>query len=72
MSAQQARDRKKLYVSELEERVAQLEKEVSTFSDLRNDCLCLALRPEKLNCLGNDIFFLPKYFDVHTVLISEQ
>ena len=28
MSAQQARDRKKLYVSELEERVAQLEKEV--------------------------------------------
>ena len=29
MSAQQARDRKKLYVSELEERVAQLEKEVS-------------------------------------------
>ena len=28
MSAQQARDRKKLFVSELEERVAQLEKEV--------------------------------------------
>jgi hypothetical protein len=34
MSAQQARDRKKLYVSELEERVAQLEKEVSTLDYL--------------------------------------
>ena len=33
MSAQQARDRKKLYVSELEERVAQLEKEVRWSSD---------------------------------------
>ncbi|KAL5257283.1 hypothetical protein ACHWQZ_G012267 [Mnemiopsis leidyi] len=35
MSAQQARDRKKLYVSELEERVAQLEKENS---NLRRIC----------------------------------
>ncbi|XP_063695216.1 uncharacterized protein LOC134826675 [Bolinopsis microptera] len=35
MSAQQARDRKKLYVSELEERIAQLEKENS---NLRRIC----------------------------------
>ena len=36
MSAQQARDRKKVYVTELEERIAQLEEEVCFLLDSRD------------------------------------